>query len=956
MVLQALLSGALAYANTAYTYNQGRYQFDAGQAQTSAHLLMNLRMAQWNLFREDIRDLFTLTTSHMSTYMVVGTLFLGFTVSFVWSGIKDFPCEPPWLLLLWGNCFISSLAYGILSVWLAVHGSITAQSSSVKMLAMFIRPPIPSAEEIEQYRHDLQSYEAAGVSTMLQPPDLLGTRPRTKDLGRAPPKQAAGEGAPDDSSSDRQTAGELPGPLKARPSSRPLGRHSVAPTLTSGHAPEPVPSVPAGLLDTLGSPIGSGPGKAANLESHIQLFRKEQASFLSFDGYARVCLSGCACQMLLGFSYFIVAYVLERMTKKESVRWAAALFCWGCTGILIFTTLCLFRLDLWVEKGSMRAVKGLLIMGPLVTSIACELWARGEHMYLVWWLVLLSTVLHFAWVALFLYEARPTAVFNLPMSFRSVRYLDIFGYATREAPTVMRLQEGQVAEELPQVLEDERTAQDEGMQEALHLLLRKGGHAEQLSAAERERLRELQMRCQSSRSPEGSSTSPSVLSRWWLQCEHVADNGQPLPYFLNAWTSEVCWTAPVGARIINLHDTTLPISEMQGSPSMRAPDSETSGMEHFEIEEPEAEAAAKRRPGSSHDQASMPWKYFMQLTLFMIALWIATFVYCIVDRDYLLDRRSRPQITQQVMLSWPHVFFSPVAMTCKGGTIFIGDRFEIYASELPAALPSPPSKRGQTPEPWPLRLQQLFLAEELPGPWMSFDVVCSTGKHPRGCTSLLLLDRNGRTVWEQPLPTHPGDSDSAEKAPPRRWLLGASLEVGLRTIALLDGRDAARHCGGHSSASRLAGTQWALLAATERSEVIVLCPRDGQLQPARRVAGDLQASGVLEVLAVHFDGRGSLWHVTRSTDIHSNGGTTGDTTELGSSAAGGGALPPKAWQLPQNRRWASGLCELEHEGLILAAQAERPELWYMPFPDEGVFQDTLDQRASQATAPIQQVI
>lgn len=63
---------------------------------------------------QDIRDLFNLTTSHMSTYMVVGTLFLGFSVSFMWSGIQNFPENPPWLKLLWVNCFISAMCYGFL--------------------------------------------------------------------------------------------------------------------------------------------------------------------------------------------------------------------------------------------------------------------------------------------------------------------------------------------------------------------------------------------------------------------------------------------------------------------------------------------------------------------------------------------------------------------------------------------------------------------------------------------------------------------------------------------------------------------------------------------------------------------------------------------------------------------------------------------------------------------------
>eukprot|EP00971_Amphidinium_carterae_P165435 3279428-Amphidinium_carterae.1 len=43
-----------------------------GQAQNSAHQCQNMRLAQWSLFREDVRDLFGLTASNMSTYMVVG--------------------------------------------------------------------------------------------------------------------------------------------------------------------------------------------------------------------------------------------------------------------------------------------------------------------------------------------------------------------------------------------------------------------------------------------------------------------------------------------------------------------------------------------------------------------------------------------------------------------------------------------------------------------------------------------------------------------------------------------------------------------------------------------------------------------------------------------------------------------------------------------------------------------
>ena len=64
---------------------------------------MDMDIARWSLFREDVRDLFALTTSNMSTYMIVGTLFLGFAVTSIWNGIKDFPLYPPWLMPLLGK-------------------------------------------------------------------------------------------------------------------------------------------------------------------------------------------------------------------------------------------------------------------------------------------------------------------------------------------------------------------------------------------------------------------------------------------------------------------------------------------------------------------------------------------------------------------------------------------------------------------------------------------------------------------------------------------------------------------------------------------------------------------------------------------------------------------------------------------------------------------------------------
>jgi creatinine amidohydrolase/Fe(II)-dependent formamide hydrolase-like protein len=53
----------------------------------------------------------------MSTYMVVGTLFLGYSVSHMWY-ITTFPEDPPWLKFFWMNCFISAMCYGFLAPWI----------------------------------------------------------------------------------------------------------------------------------------------------------------------------------------------------------------------------------------------------------------------------------------------------------------------------------------------------------------------------------------------------------------------------------------------------------------------------------------------------------------------------------------------------------------------------------------------------------------------------------------------------------------------------------------------------------------------------------------------------------------------------------------------------------------------------------------------------------------------
>ncbi|CAE7273982.1 unnamed protein product [Symbiodinium sp. KB8] len=93
-----------------------------------------MKLELWRLFREDVRDLFELTTSNMNTYMVVGSLLVTCIIGFIFVGYSEFPMEPPWLLLIWNNSVFSSITFGITSVWLATHGSSSSNSAATKIL------------------------------------------------------------------------------------------------------------------------------------------------------------------------------------------------------------------------------------------------------------------------------------------------------------------------------------------------------------------------------------------------------------------------------------------------------------------------------------------------------------------------------------------------------------------------------------------------------------------------------------------------------------------------------------------------------------------------------------------------------------------------------------------------------------------------------------------------------
>eukprot|EP00434_Breviolum_minutum_P038888 symbB.v1.2.034506.t1/scaffold4469.1/size39292/1 len=135
--------------------------------------IQNMRLAQWGLFREDVRDVFTLSQTNMDNYILVGALIVTAVMNFIFVGYPAFPQEPRWLLLLWNNCVFACITFGLVSVWLALHGSIAQRSARVKILTQAVRPPVPSLKEIQEAMRAQENFEGGGARRYFEPPAFL---------------------------------------------------------------------------------------------------------------------------------------------------------------------------------------------------------------------------------------------------------------------------------------------------------------------------------------------------------------------------------------------------------------------------------------------------------------------------------------------------------------------------------------------------------------------------------------------------------------------------------------------------------------------------------------------------------------------------------------------------------------------------------------------------------------
>ena len=160
-----------------FSYNRESFKFNAEIHQQDLFQRQKMRVRSVVLYREDLRDLFGLTIGRMDTYMIVNVLFMGICGEMYYKG-RSPSNAPHWVFWLWSGSLSSAMFYLLLSLWLALHASVDAQTFMTRSLTQWLRLPVPSKREIDEATLHAEDFEKEGTHRFVKIPvaeERLGT-------------------------------------------------------------------------------------------------------------------------------------------------------------------------------------------------------------------------------------------------------------------------------------------------------------------------------------------------------------------------------------------------------------------------------------------------------------------------------------------------------------------------------------------------------------------------------------------------------------------------------------------------------------------------------------------------------------------------------------------------------------------------------------------------------------
>jgi len=359
----------------------------------------------------------------MDSYLIVNTIQLGMVLTLFTEGRLE-AGTPQWLLRFYMLTLGSAFMYLILSVWLAMHASVVAQTSSTRLRTQFVRLPIPTWQYIDKMRTYAASFENLG-STMVRIP-FLSTAPEAAKSTWNKKGAGAWASAPPGEHLASDYEGALDAEKGARSPNLPSRKLQTGAPLAVGEAAHDDDNhYDAWGLEEQGNEIAELKEQAVADRPHIGMLREEALHWQCHDTFARVAMSFGTNQFIFAIIYFCMGYV--------SIADGAPMPAWCVTALMLSVSITLINLDFVMTPHQKQYATLLIITGPCCVALVVFLVAarspNAESVSMV--LLPIAYMAHASWLGYALHSLGMVEHSNgawLPMRFRAMAYLDVFGW------------------------------------------------------------------------------------------------------------------------------------------------------------------------------------------------------------------------------------------------------------------------------------------------------------------------------------------------------------------------------------------------------------------------------------------------------------------------------------------------------------------------------------------------
>jgi len=592
---------------------------------------MKFRITQSALWRQDIRSVVGLVERKMKAYLLVSVLMLGFAVA-LWCEGKMPDDVPSWMLL--GNqvAICGAFMFFLLTVWLATHAAVAAQSYETRILTQLVRLPVPSWEEVEASRTYASDFERLEAKQMFRLPFLFGRQerlPRDPEMSERPEREGV-------------------------TSADPWGLERRADNTYD---------------------LGCGYGSEVAKLRHIKLIRHAATYWQTYDAFARISMNMGVNQLMLAVSYYVLGYVVV-FVKSPFAAFAVVL-------VLVMMCEVVANLDMALTKNQFRLIHVTIIVGPAAACVASYETAVEIGSLIAGLMVPIAFLAHagFLWLMARFCEIQEQDGAMLPVAFRYVLYLDVFAWfngksvdedevAAEEVATVAVVPadddeiEG-VAEQsgVPPPCDPRETAPNSMRAHLSHFAADYLDPDFEARESDNEEPTKIERRQQPGlQTIGGSPTRPKDLR------PPGVDDMRHMPGAPRMWET-------VNADTAASKDFYNSVSFMEKG-----------------LCEPEMSAIVtghdRERPGI------LPWTVFRHATLILALVWTVSAVYCLVDilwfgPDPDGDIESSLLLTEKIDVSWPPgVSLKSFSCDAKGQFFTMTDGISIFGAQLTEAAPT----------------------------------------------------------------------------------------------------------------------------------------------------------------------------------------------------------------------------------------------------------------------------